>query len=297
MSRVIVIGPGAIGCTVGGALLREGHDVIFCGRRPFDHLRVHKDGEVEQAVPAHVLTTAAGLTPGDWLLVCVKAHQVTSAVEWLRLGIAADTKVAVLQNGVEQRENVEPFVAPRTPIVPVVVDLPATRMGPGHVVWRRKAKLSAPDDADGRAFCMLFRKSFIEATSTDDFVTMAWRKLCLNAPDGAILTLTGQPRRVWHKPGIADLGRAILRECIAVGRAEGAKIDESLIEPQIISFLSAPPDEGNSMYIDRMAGRETEWNARNGVIVRKAAKHDIAVPVSAALAALLAAQEARLRPV
>ena len=32
-----------------------------------------------------------------------------------------------------------------------------------------------------------------------------------------------------------------------------------------------------------------EWNARNGVVVRKAAKHGIAVPVSAALVPLLAA--------
>jgi 2-dehydropantoate 2-reductase len=43
------------------------------------------------------------------------------------------------------------------------------------------------------------------------------------------------------------------------------------------------------MYEDRMAGREMEWNARNAVIVRKAAQHGIAVPVSTALVPLLAA--------
>ena len=38
-----------------------------------------------------------------------------------------------------------------------------------------------------------------------------------------------------------------------------------------------------------MAGRETEWDARNAVIVRKGARHGIATPVSAALVPLLAA--------
>ena len=54
--------------------------------------------------------------------------------------------------------------------------------------------------------------------------------------------------------------------------------------------MSAGPDEGNSMYADRMAGRETEWDARNAVIVRKGARHGIATPVSAVLVPLLAAQ-------
>lgn len=297
MSHIAIIGPGAIGCAVGSALLANGMEVEFCSRRSFDHISVRKEGEGEKPVPVSVITTPEAITAADWVLVTVKAHQVPSAVLWLRHAVGPQTKVAVLQNGVEQRENVEPYLPSNTPIVPAVVDLPATRLGTGHVVWRRAARLSVPDDEIGRAFCALFAGTFIDAAPADDLVTVAWRKLCLNAPDGAILTLTGQPRRVWHKPGIADLGRAILKECIAVGRAEGAKLDGSLIEPQIAAFLASSPDEGNSMYADRIAGRETEWNARNGVVVRKAARHGIAVPVSTALVALLAAQEAKPWPV
>jgi 2-dehydropantoate 2-reductase len=55
------------------------------------------------------------------------------------------------------------------------------------------------------------------------------------------------------------------------------------------TFMNAAPDEGNSMYADRMAGRQTEWDARNAVIVRKGASHGIATPVSAAIVPLLAA--------
>ena len=200
-----------------------------------------------------------------------------------------NTKVAVLQNGVEQRENVAPFVPPGTSIVPVVVELPVTRNAPGEVEWHRCALLTVTDDAAGREFCALFAGSFVDASICDDLLSRAWMKLCLNAPSGAILALTGQTMGVFHKPGIAEVARAILRECVAVGRAEGVTLDESLIERQIAAFLNAAPSDGNSMYADRMAHRAMEWEARNGVILRKAARHGIAVPVSAALVPLLAA--------
>ena len=289
MTGIVVIGPGAVGCAVGAALIEAGHDVIFCAHRSFARVRVQKAGETAKAFPARVVTSEKNVAPADWVLLCVKAHQVPSAAGWLRAAVGPDTKIAVLQNGVEQRECVEPFVRSGATIVPVVVDLPASRTAPGEVTWRFRATLTAAADTAGKEFAGLFACSFVIGATTDDLVTVAWRKLCLNAPDGAIQALTAQTRGVWHKPGIADLGRAILKECITVGRAEGAKLDDSLVEPQIASFLASPPDEGNSMYADRMAGREMEWNARNAVIVRKGARHGIPTPVSAALVLLLAA--------
>ena len=289
MTRVLVIGPGAIGCTVGAALIETGHDVTFCARQSFTLVSVQKAGEAAKTLPARVVTSEKDISPADWVVLCVKAHQVPSAAGWLNAAVGPHTKVAVLQNGVEHRERVEPYVPPHTSIVPVVVELPVTRRAPGEVVWHRIALLTVSGDAAGTEFCDLFAGSFISAETSDDLVTVAWKKLCLNAPGGAILSLTGQPMRVFHKPGIADVARAILAECVAVGRAEGAKLDEGLIEPQIAFFLRAGPDEGNSMYVDRMAGREMEWDARNAVIVRKGARHGIPTPVSAALVPLLAA--------
>lgn len=287
--RITIIGPGAIGCTAGAALIEAGHEVTFCGRQAFTTLSVQRVGEPARTHPARVVTATQAVEPAEWVLVCVKAHQTASAEAWLRAAVRPGTKVAVLQNGVEQRDNAEPFVPQGAAIVPVVVELPVRRTAPGQVVWTRIALLNAPDDEAGRAFCALFAGSFITAETTDDFATVAWKKMCINAPSGAILSLTAQPLGVMHKPGVADLARVILKECIAVGRAEGAELDDGLVERQVELFLKAPPGEGNSMYADRMAGREMEWDARNGVIVRKAARHGIAVPVSAALVPLLAA--------
>jgi len=289
MSRITLIGPGAIGCAIGGALTLAGHEVTFGARKAFARLTVQKENEPAMVFPARVVTSPANVPPADWVLLCVKAYQVPSAVDWLAAAVGPGTRVAVLQNGVEQRENAEPYVPTGTPIVPVVIDLPVSRTAPGEVKWKRIAAVTVPEGPDGEAFVNLFAGSFVTAETSDEFVTRAWLKLCSNAPSGAILALTGQRMRVMHEPGVADLARAILKETIAVGRAEGAKLDDALIERQMQFFLAATGDDGNSMYKDRMAGREMEWNARNAVVVRKAALHGIAVPVSTTLVPLLAA--------
>jgi 2-dehydropantoate 2-reductase len=116
-----------------------------------------------------------------------------------------------------------------------------------------------------------------------------WRKLCVNAPGGAILCLTGRLMEVFHAPGIADLARALLAECVAVGRADGANLGDEVVEAQMQSFLAAAPHETNSMFDDFVAGHDTEWDARNGVIVRKGAQHGIETPVSRSLVPLLSA--------
>jgi 2-dehydropantoate 2-reductase len=46
---------------------------------------------------------------------------------------------------------------------------------------------------------------------------------------------------------------------------------------------------GTSILADRQAGRRLEWDARNGVISRRAARHGLATPINDVVVALLAA--------
>lgn len=292
MATVLIIGPGAVGLSVGAALIDAGHDVVFAARQGFGRLMVANAGEMAPRRRANVATSPQQIVQADWVLLCVKAHQVEGAKAWLDVAVGPNTRVAILQNGVEHRERVSPLVPASTVLVPVVVDIPAGRSAPGVAEWRGRAGLLVADTVEGADFCALFAGSFVKAARTPDYVTENWKKLCVNAPGGAILALTGQPMQVFHKPGIADIARGILSECVAVGRAEGANLPDSLIDEQMARFMAATPDDTNSMYDDRAAGRETEWDARNAVIVRKGRKHGIPTPVSDLIVPLLAAQKA-----
>jgi 2-dehydropantoate 2-reductase len=143
-----------------------------------------------------------------------------------------------------------------------------------------------PDSADGRDFAALFAATRIEIRLTPDFKTEVWKKLCVNSA-GAVSGILNQPASVSRNDSIAEIMRGIVRECIAVGRAEGAKLEESLATTVVEGYRKAPPDSINSLHADRIAGRPMEIDARNGVIVRLGARHGIPTPRNEMAVALL----------
>jgi 2-dehydropantoate 2-reductase len=141
---------------------------------------------------------------------------------------------------------------------------------------------------NGEDFARLFQKAGLEVTLTSDFQTAVWRKLAMNCA-GAISALVLKPAVISHRPAIADIMRSLIRECIAVGRAEGASLDDSLMDSVVNAYRNAPADSINSLHADRIAGRPMEIDARNGVIVRLGSKHGIPTPVNQMIVALLEA--------
>lgn len=289
MSRVAVVGVGAVGGACAGLLCRAGHEVALCVRTPFDALEVEGPGGRER-FGAPVFTHPSQVSASPWVLLATKSHQTAAAAPWLEALVAPGTVVAVLQNGVEHVERVTPL-ARSAQVLPVVVNLPASRRAPGRVVQRRRARLRVPAGAAGEAFVSLFAGSDAEVETSDDFVTDQWRKLCFNAAGGAITCLTGRPLGVIRQPELTELARGLIRECLAVARAEGAALDDDDGEEVLRRLVDGPPDAANSMLQDLWAGRALEWDARNGVVARLGARHGLHTPLSRVVRALLAARD------
>jgi 2-dehydropantoate 2-reductase len=175
--------------------------------------------------------------------------------------------------------------------LPVIVDLPAERLAPGHVHQRRRGTLIVPDGEAGRGFVALFEGAGLDVSTSADFRTQAWRKLVVNSA-GAVSALTLKPAGIARDEAIGDIMLALMRECLAVGRAEGAVLEDSLPEEVLAGTRSGPPDSVNSLLADRLAGRRLETDARNGAVVRIGRRHGIATPVNAMITALLEAASA-----
>lgn len=291
--KILLIGPGAVGGTVAAWLMRSGHDVTLAVRTPFDRLSVETSAGVLEAEP-RLLTDPADIGASDWVLVATKTYDVEAAAAWLRPVAASESAVAVLQNGVEHRSRFSAYV-PLDRLLPVMVDIPAERRAPGAVRQRGTGIMRVPASATGASFAELFEGSGLDVAEVDDFTTALWRKLCINVA-GAVSVLADEPASVARRRPAAEVMRALVRECIAVGRAEGAVLDESVAEDVVDHYRNAPADSVNSMHADRLAGRRMEWDARNGVVARLGRKHGIATPASDAVSALLAAIDERVTP-
>jgi 2-dehydropantoate 2-reductase len=293
MSRIAIVGPGAVGSVLAAILhAMNRHDLTLCARRPVPRLQVRTvAGDV--AFAPRVLTNPAEAHAVDWVLVSTKAHDSTAAARWLPRLIAEGARVAIVQNGVEHRERFRAFV-PEDRLVPVMIDCPAER-SPVGVVQRALARLVIADDANGHAFAALFAHPAIAVTFTDDLKTALWRKLCLNAA-GVISALVDQPAGVMRREEAILLCRRIVAEVVAVGRAEGAQLPEDMPDQIVAACANAPADGINSLHADRRAGRQTEIDARNGVIVRLGRQHGIATPYNEMAAALIALITPTLAP-
>jgi 2-dehydropantoate 2-reductase len=287
MASIALIGPGAVGGIIAATLTsRGGHDLVLCARRATGPLSVELTAGIVTLAP-NVLTDPARGRPVDWVLVTTKAYDAAGAATWFGGLVGPQTRVAVLQNGVEHRERFADWLKPEQ-ILPVMVDVPGERPSPGRIVQRGAGKMIVPEGEAGRDFVALFAGTALAVSATADFKSAVWRKLCLNSI-GAINALLLRPAGVFHDAAIGRLALALARECLLVGRAEGAVLEDELPETILAASRKAPPDSVNSLHADRAAGRPMETDARNGAVVRFGKKHGIPTPLNEMAVTLLSA--------
>jgi 2-dehydropantoate 2-reductase len=157
------------------------------------------------------------------------------------------------------------------------------------VVQNDHARLTVPDDLPGRAFAGLYEGSDVEVKTTPDIVTALWVKLCGNIGSGPATALIGRSRGVIRNPEVAEFCRELVRECAAVGRAEGAGLPEGIAEKVVERHINAGKDATTSMLVDRLAGRPIEADVMTGAVVRLGARHGIDTPFNRAAHAMLMA--------
>ncbi|MDH1179591.1 oxidoreductase [Achromobacter mucicolens] len=286
-TAIAIVGPGAIGTTVAAALHQAGRTPLLCGRTPRDRLTL-LDGDRRVDVPGPVLTDPdqAGRKM-DLVFLAVKATQTEAASGWLAALCRPDTVVCVLQNGVEQLEAVTTH-APPARIIPAVVWFPAQAQADGSVRLRGDARLSLPDLPAAHVVAEALQGTQCAVEITEDFQSVAWRKLLQNAVAG-LMALTHRRAGMFARPDIAKLSLAYLQECLSVARAEGAKLGDEVPQEILAKFQAASPDLSTSILTDREAGRPLEWDIRNGVISRRAQAHGLSTPISDIIVPLLAA--------
>jgi 2-dehydropantoate 2-reductase len=282
------VGPGAVGTTVAALLYKAGHSVLVCGHTSRDGIELRPDGQDPIEVPGPILTDPGQVTGSvDVVLLAVKATQNEAASGWLARLCEEHTIVAVLQNGVEQVEQVQPL-CPSSSVIPAIVWYSAETQPQGWVRLRGEAALVLPSGPAAAEVAELLRGAGCRVDCDPDLITASWRKLLTNALAG-FQALSGRRAGMFRRDDVAELSRRYLAECLAVARAEGARLADEVVDELIEMFRQAPVDLGTSIMFDRESGRRMEWDIRNGVIIRKGRAHGLATPISDVLVPLLAA--------
>jgi 2-dehydropantoate 2-reductase len=158
-NNIAVVGLGSIGGIIAGYLAKTGrHRVFACVRKPIAELTLDgPDGTAK--VPLDTLADPAKAEPAEWVLLCTKTHQTEATAPWLAQLCASNTKVAVLQNGVDHVARVAPLVNGAT-VVPVIVYYNGERIADDHMRLRQGAgqDLLVAKDETGLRNCSMVRR-------------------------------------------------------------------------------------------------------------------------------------------
>jgi 2-dehydropantoate 2-reductase len=239
-----------------------------------------------------VLTDPALVPEADWVVLATKAHQTEAAAAWLRGACGASTRgVIVMQNGVEHEARVRPHVGD-APVLPCIVRCGAEAIAPGHIVHHGFANFDVPAGPIADALAPVFADTELQLVSVDDFTTVAWQKLISNITCSPLTALTRRRLEILRDDAIADLSVRLAAECLRVGEAAGAKLDETMARPMVEGMRTVNPRMGSSMLYDQLAGRPTEYEALTGAVVRFGRQFGIPTPMNDAIYALLAVASA-----
>jgi len=286
--RIAIVGAGAVGLYYGARLAAHGEDVHFLLRSDFDV--VERDGIVVESVDGdlHINPVQAYRTPEeigvvDWVIVAWKATANGRFGEVLGPLVGPNTKVLTLQNGLGNDALLaDIFGAER--VLGGLCFVCINRMSPGVVQHTAGGKIAVgeyqAEEGSPRAkkVTAALKSAGIPSQSAESLGQAQWRKLVWNIPFNGLSIAEGgvTTDRILGALGLEDEVVALMHEVIAVARAKGFEIEDSVVDFEIGRTRPMGPYRPSSM-IDFVEGRAVEYDAIWGEPLKQA--HAAGVPV------------------
>lgn len=308
--RVLVLGAGAIGSVLGGFLAKSGHDVTLLGRAwhldvvSRQGLRISGLWGEHRVLTLTTATEVGELARGvgwDWVFVCVKTHQTTSAADALPTLLGPRTLVCAFQNGLGNYEALTQRVPPERVALGRVIF--GVEIEPGHVrvtVYADEVLLGAPDERfpheQAVQLAAALQASGIPCRATTSILTAIWSKVLYNCALNGLSTLLDVPYgKLLEQDAARRMMRAIVEEAYRAAAAQHLALEprtaQAYVEQLFARLIPDTAAHHSSMLQDIAAGRSTEIEALNGAIVRLAQDTGMAAPVNALVTRLVHEKE------
>ncbi|WP_128000473.1 ketopantoate reductase family protein [Piscinibacter defluvii] len=288
--RVAVMGAGAVGCYFGGLLARAGHDVVLIGRP--EHVRaIEAHGlrlqtrTFDEHVRLRASTDAAAVQGAGLVLCCVKSGDTEAAAQAMHAHLAPQALLLSLQNGVDNAERLRALLP--QPVRAAVVYVATEMAGPGHVRHHGRGELVVEPGPGGDAWADALRAAGVPVEISADVHQALWVKLILNCAYNAISAIGQVPYgRMLAVEGVAETMQQVVRECVAVARAEGVAVPAD-IDATVRGLAGSMPLQRSSTAQDLARGRPSEIEHLNGHVVRRGQAHGVPTPANQVLLTLV----------
>jgi 2-dehydropantoate 2-reductase len=296
--KIGIIGAGGVGGYYGGRLAQAGSEVGIVARG--EHLaairerglRVRSPDE-DFTVPVPASEDPADIGACDAVLFCVKSYDTESAAAMLDPLLGPDTPVVSLQNGVDNEEKIaarvraEHVLGGASFILSSVAE-PGVVEKAGTLARVVFGELDGSRSERSERLLAEFREARIESEVTDDIRRVLWDKYAFLCALAGLTAATRLPiDELLAVTETRELFRQMVREAALVARAEGVDLGADVVDEKTAFAQTLEPGGFSSLHHDLVTGRRLELDALHGELVRRASRHNLSVPITTVVYALL----------
>ena len=301
--KIVIIGPGAMGCLFAAYLSKSKEEVWLLDKNAERAKAIESQGIIIEGVSGNwqaklrVSSQAGDIGETDLIVICVKSYDTKEAIESAKPLIGENSLVLTLQNGIGNIEVLSE-VSGAERVIGGVSNQGSTLLGAGHIRHAGKGE-TVIGRVDGKIPVQLrdireiFNKVGLETRISRDIKGLLWSKLIINVGINALTCITGLNNgRLVEFEGTRQILRDAVTEAVKVVKKKRIKLiyDDPLSKVEAVCEATA----GNvsSMLADVLRKKRTEIDFINGVIVRQGQSLGIPTPVNWVLTNLVKTIEA-----
>ena len=298
--KIVIVGPGAMGCLFAGLLVEAGHRDVWlldkheerAGEIAKNGLKIEGIGGARSVSGIKSTANPQEIGIADLVLIFVKSYDTAEASHSVLPITGDNTTVLTLQNGLTNVDTISEILG-EDRVVAGITSHGATMLGTGHVRHAGVGQTTIGEPKGGESartelIADILSSAGFQTTISHNIHNPIWGKLIINA---AINPLTA----------ITKLRNGALLEYNEVRKLLGMTAEEAA-RVAVARKISLPYDNAvsaveavcratsaniSSMLQDVLRHKRTEIDAINGAIVNEARKAGIEVPINETLTCLV----------
>lgn len=304
--KIGVVGTGAMGSVYAAMFGRAGHEVwaVDTWREHLDAIAasgLHVSGASGDYIVDNIHVASAPADAGgcDVWIVATKAADVDAAAASVVPCLRDGDVVIALQNGLGAGDRTAARIPPSQVLLGIAEGFGSSIPEAGHVHHNGMRLIRLGELPPGgiterlEQAEVLWRDAGFNVKAFDDIERMIWEKfLCnvtLSAPTTAFDVTVGE---LMTDPDLWAVAVGCALEAYRVGVARGVTFSFDDPIHYVTEFAAAIPDASPSMRLDHLAGRRSEIDVINGMVVTLAREMGLDAPYNEALSAVVRCREA-----
>ncbi len=296
--KILVVGPGAMGCLFASRLQKAGYMVALLDYSKERAERINAQGIIVEDVTGEYNVKVPVLSgelssPPDLVLICVKSYKTREAGQAIEPWVPPQTTILSLQNGVGNIEILQEIFGSERVLGGVTAE-GATLLGTGKIrhAGQGETIIGPKKGFEGTVEKIIaaFNGAGFKTRSVNNVDDLIWGKLIINVGINALTAITRLKNgRLPYISGTRLILEEAVKEAVSVARAKNIQLPYADPVGRVLEVCEATAENIASMLQDVLKRKLTEIDFINGAIVREGKSLGIPTPVNFVLTSLVQA--------